>query len=183
MVVVGIPFYHFFIYPFFLQLHSYNAKRIGIGLVLLHCSFLMSAIVGNILLCGSHINVTCLFFYSEILNMSSNGFWWDLFLNIAYNLGLFLSLIALLEFVFAQTPRSIRGLMTGLIVLSTSVSSCIGYGVYKLVSVIFSYIDKWFISDISLAVTSAVRLILFVSFSKRYKLRWKGWHCAHPSIC
>ena len=61
--------------------------------------------------------------------------------------------------------------MTGLIVLSIALSSCTGYGVYKMASVIFSKTDKWFISDISVAVTSAVYLILFVSFFKSYKLR------------
>ena len=171
MVVVGIPLYHFLIYPFFYNYIPTMLKRIGFGLLLLHCSFLMSGIVGNVLLCSSQTNVTCLFFDSKMFNISSDGLWWVLLPNTAWDLGISLSLITLFEFVFAQTPHSIRGLMTALIVLSATLSSSIGYGVCALASVIFSKMDPWFISNISLAVVSAVYLILFVCFSKSYKLR------------
>ena len=171
-VVVGIPLYHFLIYPFFYNYIPTMLKRIGFSLVLLHCSFLMSAIVENVLLCSSHTNVTCLFSISKcstFLLMASGPC--VLFPTTSYNLGLFLSLITLFEFVFAQTPHSIQGLMTGLTVLPIALSSFIGYGVCKLASVIFSLTDNWFISKISVAIAIAVYLILFVSFSKCYKLR------------
>ena len=61
--------------------------------------------------------------------------------------------------------------MTGLIVLSVTLSSSIGYGVCTLASALFPNLDTWFISNISVAVASAVYFILFVCFSKCYKLR------------
>ena len=61
--------------------------------------------------------------------------------------------------------------MFGLTVLSVGLSSSFGYGACKLVSAIFSGMDSWFIHNIVLSVASAVYLILFMCFSKYYKLR------------
>ena len=173
MAVLGIPLYHFLIYPFLYNYIPTMLKRIGFGLLLLLCSFLTSAIIGNILLCSSHTNVTCLFFHSEVFNISSDGLWWILFPTTANTLGFLLSGITLFEFVFAQTPHSIRGLMTGLIVLSFGLSSSVGFGLSKFASAIFSQEYRWFISHIALTVISALYLVLFVCFSKCYKLRKK----------
>ena len=87
----------------FLQLHSHTVKRIGLGFLLPLCSFIMSAIVGNVLLCSSQANVTCLIYHSEVFNVSSDSLWWVLFPSSAYSLGFLLSGITLFEFVFAQT--------------------------------------------------------------------------------
>ena len=171
MIVLGIPLYHFLIYPFLYKFIPTMLKRIGFGLLLLHCSFIMYAIVGNVLLCSSQTNVTCLFFHSEIFNVSSEGLWWVLFPKSVYSLGFLLSVITLTEFVFAQTPHSIRGLMSGLIVMSIGLSSATGIGLLKLTYAIFPSTDSWFSSHIALAVASAVYFILFVCLSKWYKLR------------
>ena len=171
MVALGIPLYHFLIYPIFYNFIPTMLKRIGFGLLLLLCSFLASTILGNILLCSSQTNVTCLFFHSGAFNISSDGLWWILFPETATSLGVLFSVITLFEFVFAQTPHSIRGLMTGLIVLSFGLSSSVGFGVCKLAYAILSQEGMWFIIHISLTIISAVYLVLFVCFSKRYKLR------------
>ena len=171
VVVLGIPLYHLLLYPFFYNYIPRMLKRVGSGLLLLLCSFIGYAAIGNILLCSSHTNVTCLIFNSKTFSISSNGFWWLLLPTTAYNIGFLLSAITLAEFVFAQTPHSIQGLMTGLMVLSAGISSCIGFGVCKLANAIFPNTDSWFSSNIALAVASAVYLILFVCFSKCYKLR------------
>ena len=171
LTVFGIPLYHFIIYPFFYNHIPTMLRRIGLGLLVLLFSFLMYGIIENELLCNSDTNVTCLFLHSEIFNVSSNGLWWILLPSTAYNFGLLLSVITLFEFIFAQTPYSIQGLMTGLTILSLGLSMSIGYGVCKLVSVVSSNTHSWFIINISLSVVTALYLILFVCFSKRYKLR------------
>ena len=170
ITVLGIPLYHFLIYPFFYNCIPTMLKRIGFGLLLLHCSFIMYAIVENILLCSSQTNVTCLFLHSEIFNVSSEGLWWVLFPTSVNQLGFLLSVITLNEFVFAQTPHSIQGLITGMIAVSVGLSSATGIGLCKLICAIFPSTDNWFSSNIALSVASAVYLILFVCFSKRYKL-------------
>ena len=146
-------------------------RRIGFGLLVILFSFFIAGIIGNLLLCNSNTNVTCLFFHSEILNVSSGGLWWTLLPSTAYNLGYLLSVITLFEFVFAQAPYSIQGLMTGITILSLGLGLAIGYGVCQLVSVLFSSTHSWFIANISLFVVTALYLILFVSFSKCYVLR------------
>ena len=100
-----------------------------------------------------------------------HGLWWILFSKTANNIGFLFSALTLFEFVFAQTPHSIRGLMTGLIILSGGLSLSIGFGLCKLASFIFSNIHTWFISNIALTIISGVYLILFACFSKCYKLR------------
>ena len=133
-------------------------KRIGFGLLVFHCSFLMPAIVGNVFLCTLHINVTCLFSTQKCS---------------AYNLGFLLSVITLFEFVFAQTPHSIQGLITWLTALSMGLSSSIGYVVCKSTSIIFSIYTTG-----SLVVYLLELLELFVwsclcVFSKHYKLQMR----------
>ena len=61
--------------------------------------------------------------------------------------------------------------MTGLVAVSLGISSATGIGLCKLTYSIFSSTEKWFTTNVSFAVASAVYLILFVCFSKRYKLR------------
>ena len=171
MAVLGIPLYPFLIYPFLYNYIPTMLKRIGFGLLLLHCSFILYAILGNMILCSSQTNVTCLFSDSKMFNISSTGLWWILFPTIVYYLGVLLPLITLAEFVFAQTPHSIRGFVTGMIMLSVGFSSATGIGLRKLAYVIFPSTDNWFSSHMALAVASAEYLILCVFFSKRYKLR------------
>ena len=95
----------------------------------------------------------------------------DSFPKTATTIGFLFVSITLFEFVFAQMPHSIRGLMTGLIVLSFGLSTTIGFGVCKLTSSFIFQEHHWFISKITLTIISAVYLILFVCFSKCYKLR------------
>ena len=169
--VFGIPIYHLIIYPFFYNYVPTMLRRIGLGLFLILLSFLMFGTIGNVLLCNSDTNVTCLFLHSEDFNVSSDGLWWILLPSTAYNFGFLLSVITLFEFVFAQTPYSLQGLMTGLTILSLGLGLSFGYGVCKLVLVVFSSTHSWFISSISLFVVTALYLIFFVCFSKRYVLR------------
>ena len=53
MAVLGIPLYYLLFYPFLYNHIPTMLKRIGFGLLLLLCSFIMYAIVGNVLLCSS----------------------------------------------------------------------------------------------------------------------------------
>ena len=146
-------------------------KRIGFGIFLVCCSYGIAAVIGDILLCSSQLNTTCLLFYSDAFNVSSYGLWWMAFPNIIFHLGDFFSFITLFEFVFAQTPCSIRGLMAGLTILSLAVSASIGYGMCQVVEIIWPNVHNWFYSNVCIALTIAVYFVLFVVTSKRYKLR------------
>ena len=102
---LGFPIYHFLLYPLFYNYIPTMLNRIRVGLVLLICSYCMFAVVGDLLVCNSLTNTTCLLFHSEMFNVSSNGGWWIIGPTTVANVGFLLSVITLIEFVCAQSPR------------------------------------------------------------------------------
>ena len=169
LAVLGIPLHHFSYILFFYSHIPTMQKKIGFGLLLLFCSFIMSAVFGNVLLCRSNLNITCLFFHSEMFDASSNGLWWILLPKTIYYLGFLLSTITFFEFVFAQTPHSIRGLIPGLAILSVGLSSFIGYAVHQVLNIFF-HTQKYilFANNISIGIVSFVYFVLFACVSKQY---------------
>ena len=173
MFILGIPIYHFFLYPLFYNYIPTMLNRIRVGFMLVLFSYCMFSVVGDLLACNSQTNTTCLFFHSEIFNVSSNGGWWIIGPMTVFNVGFALSFITLPEFVWAQSPRQFCGLLTGITIMSASLSAFIGFGIHKLiVSIIFVHnAHGWFYSNLSIALTIFVYFIFFHCFSKRYKLR------------
>ena len=168
---LGIPIYHFFLYPLFYNYIPTMLNRIRLGLVLMSISNCINAFAGDLLVCSSLTNTTCLLFHSELFNISSNGVWWITIPVTVYHLGLFLSIVTLFEFVFAQSPRPLCGLLFGFILMSSGLSASVGYGIYKVVSISFSNVHSWFCGKLSIMFIIFVYFILFYYISKRYKLR------------
>ena len=104
---LGIPIYHFLIYPLLYNYIPTMLNRIRVGLVLVIFSRCMSSVVGDLLVCNSLTNTTCLLFHSEVFNVSSNGGWWIIGPVTTYHVGFALCFITLLEFVCAQSPMPI----------------------------------------------------------------------------
>ena len=148
-------------------------NRIRVGLVLVIFSCCMCAVVGELLVCNSLTNTTCLLFGSERFTVSSNGGWWMIGPTTVYHIGFSLSFITLLEFVWAQSRRSFCGLLTGITIMSTSFSAFIGFGICRLIVSIISIFNAhgWFYSSLSIALISFVYFIFFHCISKRYRLR------------
>ena len=139
MFTLGIPIYHFLLYPLFYNYIPTMLNRIRVGLVLIIFSYCMFAIVGDLLVCNSPTNTTCLLFHSEMFNISSNGGWWIIGPTTVFNVGILLSAITLFEFVCAQSPRPLCGLLTGFLMMSSALSAFIGHGIYGLVAIINSF--------------------------------------------
>ena len=135
-----IPIYHFLLYPLFYNYIPTIFNRIRVGHLLLFFSHCMFAFVGEMLVCNSPTNTTCLLFQSEVFNITLNGGWWVIMPSAVANVGLLLSIATLFEFVCAQSPRPLIGLLTGLAMMSSALSSMIGYGISELVPIIIS---KW----------------------------------------
>ena len=173
MFALGIPIYHFLLYPLFYNYIPTMLNRIRVGLVLLIFSQSMCAVVGDLLVCNSLTNTTCLLFQSEMFNVSSNGGWWIIGPLTASNIGFLLSFITLFEFVWAQSPRPFCGLLTGITIMSALLSAFIGLVVYKVVvsKISLSNDHGWFYINMSIACIVFVYFIFFHCFSKRYKLR------------
>ena len=146
-------------------------NRIRVGLVLVIFSYCMCAVVGELLVCNSLTNTTCLLFHSEMFNVSSNGGWWIIGPMTVYHVGLLLSFITLLEFVWVQSPRPFCGLLTGFTIMSLSLSAFIGYGLHALVAISTFTAHDWFYNNLSFAFIVFVYFIFFHCISKRYKLR------------
>ena len=173
MLALGMPIYHFLLYPLFYNYIPTMLNRIRVGLVLLIFSHCMCSVVGDLLVCNSLTNPTCLLFQSEMFNVSSNGGWGIIGPMTVFNVGFAISFITLLEFVWAQSPRQFCGLLTGLTITSTFLSASIGFGIHEFVACIISIFNAngSFYSNLSIAFTIFVYFIFFHCFSKRYKLR------------
>ena len=87
------------------------------------------------------------------------------------NVGILLSSITLFEFVCAQSPRPLCGLLTGFTTMSIALNALIGYGIYNGVPIIFSNRHNWFYSNLSIALILFVYFVLFHCTAKRYKWR------------
>ena len=170
MIALGFPFYHFFLYPLFYNYIPTMFNRIKVGLVLLICSNCLCAIVGELLICNSEANTTCLLFRSELFNISSTSVWWITAPRVIHNAGFFLSAITLFEFVCAQSPRPLCGLLVGLTIMAAMLSLFINFVTVEVVH-IFSNDHCRFYSNLSIVVITIVYLIFFHFISKRYKLR------------
>ena len=171
MFALGIPIYHFLLYPLFYNYIPTMLNRIRVGLVLVIGSTCMYAVVGDLLVCNSRANTTCLLFHSEMFNISSNGIWWIIGPTTVSNIGILLCVITSFEFVCAQSPRPLCGLLTGFLVMSTAISAFIGHGIFELAPIIISNAHRWFYSCLSVAFIIFVYFVFFHCISKRYKLR------------
>ena len=161
--VLGFPIYHFLLYPLFYNYIPTMLNRIRVGLVLVICSHCMFAVVGELLVCNSLTNTTCLLFHSEMFHIScsSNEVWWTIGPKTLFTIGLFLSVITLFEFVCAQSPQAFCGLLTGILIMSSALSAFIGHGICELAVVIGSNPHSWFYSNLSIALLSFVYFVFF----------------------
>ena len=152
LFALGIPLYHFLLYPLFYNYIPTMLNRIGVGLVLTLCSYGMYAVVGDLLVCNTLTNTTCILFHSEMFDISSNGVWWLTVPITIHNAGLLLSTITLFEFVCAQSPRPLCGLLTGFAIMSIVLNASIGYVIGPIVAIIIANAHCWFCSDLSFTI-------------------------------
>ena len=144
---------------------------IKFGYLLLICSRCMYAFVGELLVCNSLTNTTCLLFHSEMFNTSFNGGWWIIMPTTVATIGTLFSATTLFEFVCAQSPRSLCGLLTGYTMMSVALSIVIGHETYTVVPIIIPNSHGWFYGNLSIALIMLVYFIFFHCISKQYKLR------------
>ena len=169
--VLGLPIYHFLLYPLFYNYIPTMVNRIRAGLVLLVFAHCMYAVVGELLVCNTLANTPCLLFQSRLFNTSSNSGWWIIGPTTVANVGCLLSDITIVEFVCAQSPRPLYGTLCGFAVMSSALSVFISYGMQTLVTIIISNVHNWFYTNLSYALIILVYFMFFHYISKRYKLR------------
>ena len=168
IIVIAIPLYLAFLRPF---IHDYipgMLKRIGLGMMLLLLSGLCTLVMGSV---GQHcVSTGNLFTYFQL---DPNLLLIQSFLNA---LGYMFLYIASYEFISAQSPHSMKGLLIGTFFAIK--------GVFKLLGVFIIYVYAFFrhcvyrqfhfcgftyyLITIALAL---VGIVAFVIMSRRYQYR------------
>ena len=180
LLVIVIPILELVFYPFFRRyLQLSILKKVSFGL----CFFLLSLtvctgleFVGNSRLL--HDNVTC-----PLITLTSDhstlplDYKWMMLAFITNILGQFLLISSSFEFLCAQSPHSMKGLLIGMSYSSLGFFTTLGYLLLKLVELI---VKKWLSSShygclswyllIILAVLSLL-LVIFLIALKCYKIR------------
>ena len=167
----GLPVYHFIIYPIFYNYIPSMLKRIGTGFFLVVLSYLFSVcVLGGL---SHHEPYQCDIVTLPKINSSVD--YWLLVPSITYNFGFVIALTSLIEFVAAQTPVSVAGMMTGLIIFCILCSGFTGWLIYILLSNFLPDhllgMSCFFYKDSLYALLSIVFFILYIRLASKYKLR------------
>ena len=174
VTVIFIPIYQFLIYPFFYKYVPSILKRIGVGLFITTTGMIGYLIIDTI----GHLrnpNIGCMFNSSTEETHLNIDMAWVLIPQLAIGVGDMLALVSSLEFVCAQSPASMRGLMIGLWFTAIGVMDLVGLNLHFM----FQYIPVLSTAQPSCGVyyyatkitLSCVLLILFVILANRYTYR------------
>ena len=131
ITVIFIPIYQFFIYPLFYKYVPSMLKRIGLGLLIT-----TTGLVGYLVIdTTAHLNnpsVGCIFNASANVERLEMNPAWVLIPQFAIGVGDMLALVSSLEFVCAQSPASMRGLMIGLWFAAIAIVDLFGLNLHYL---------------------------------------------------
>ena len=131
ITVLGIPLYEFIIYPVIRKRIPSTLTRVGFGLVLtLAHSFipLTADIVGHI----KDPSVPCIFKSNETATLQIEYMWVDVPSNILIAVTFIIFDVAINEFICAQAPYNLRGLLIGLSYSVSLTAFPVAYGIYKI---------------------------------------------------
>ena len=179
ITVIFIPIYQLFIYPFFYKYVPSMLKRIGVGLCITTTGLIGYLVIDT----TAHLkdpSVGCIFnASSNIRNVHVERLEinpaWVLIPQFAIGVGDMLALVSSLEFVCAQSPASMRGLMIGLWFAAIGIVDLFGLNLHYL----FQYVPAIATAKPSCGVyyyttkiiLSCVLLVLFVIQASYYTYR------------
>jgi len=177
LIVVSVPVYHFLVYPLLYKYSPSMLKRTGIGLLITFTS-LLSYLVMDVVGHAESPGVGCMF--NDTINLTSSTHLqissaWVLIPQLLIGVGDMLAFVSSLEFVAAQSPASMRGLMIGLWFASIGLMDLLGLNLHYL----FQYVPAlssaqpscglyYYLTKI---ILYGCLLILFMVLSRRYKYR------------
>ncbi len=113
LIVVAIPLYELFVYPLARDVVPSMLKRIGLVAVLsvsLSLYLLSLDFVGH---SQADVPVPCMFLY-EHTYLHIHYLWVEIPFNVVIGIQYMIFYITTIEFIFAQSPQAMRGLLTGL---------------------------------------------------------------------
>ena len=116
-VVVLIPAYRFIVLPLLHNRIPSLIKRAGTGFVLCFIGTLLDLTLDTIGHLHSN-NTHCMFdTYSESANTLPIPLYWLLLSDIVFGIGVAIVMVTIIEFILAQSPNSMRGVMMGAFLL------------------------------------------------------------------
>ena len=166
LIIFGLPAYQFLVYPFLYNYIPGMLRRIGFGLFVIALSRGLLSMAELYVIVEGHdrsenATLTCSAFENRKSVLNS---WFVLASGSLESVGCTVSFYCLVEFVAAQTPCQMRGVVT---------SFGLGvWGILTLPQVILGRIlNQLCVVYIALSVIGVGVFVLFVFLAKRYRLR------------
>ena len=173
-LTICIPFFEFLIYPFFRNYIPRTTVRIGLGMfvVLIGLSSLLTldAVAHSV----TEENV-CMFYTGIPIPRSP---WYLIPVIVIMTVGELLVILPILEFVCAQAPYSMRGLMIGIVFMVYGVYVALGSALLAVFSGgmkgkhILPSCGTWYF--LTVILIGCVGTVLYIIAAKRYKKRQRG---------
>ena len=176
--ILLIPAYRFIVFPLLRNRIPSLIKRAGAGIVIMLIGNLLNLTVDTIEQLHSN-NTQCMF--SDTSQGSANSlsiiFYWLLISEIAIGIGYVLVICSSLEFVMAQSPNRMRGVMMGLATVLNGSGHFMSYGLVKILKHFANATPSCgFYYYLVLSILLILSLVLFTITTKRYKLRERDRH-------
>ena len=173
---VLIPAYRFIVYPLVGKYIPSMLKIMGAGSFLCLVSTIFSLVVNSIGHLYSNAS-QCIFDDNIVQDTIPIPLYWVLIIDIMNGVGILLTILSLYEFVMAQTPNRMRGIMMGLTFTFVGIDR-FGLG---LLAVIFRQFPTAtpscvFYYYLVLSLLMLLILVVYVILAKRYKLRERDRH-------
>ena len=175
-----IPAYQLIVFPLLRNRIPSLIKRAGAGLVVMLIGNLLNLTVDTIEHLYSN-NTQCMFNESDTSQGSANSLsiplYWLLMSATVIGFGQLLVLCSSLEFVMAQSPDRMRGVMTGLGATLFWFGSTVHYGLEQVLERFSNATPSCgFYYYLVLSILLILSLVLFTIAAKRYKLRERDRH-------
>ena len=176
--ILLIPAYRFIVFPLLHNRIPSLIKRAGAGLVIMLIGNLLNLTVDTIEHLHSN-NTQCMF--SDTSHGSANSLsfplYWLVTSTTVIGIGQLLVLCSSLEFVMAQSPNRMRGVMMGLGVVLFEFGSLVHYGLEQVLEHFSNATPSCgFYYYLVLSILLILSLVLFTIAAKRYKLRERDRH-------
>ena len=115
--IVGLPIYHFIIYPLFYNSIPSILKRVGLGILLMMLSLVSNSVVGL-----TQANHTCI--VENGTNLEPVISYWQLVPNLLLSLSFLIAIYNFVEFVMCQSPCQMK-----VIILTVMIACCTLYNI------------------------------------------------------
>ena len=177
IIVFGIPLYHFIIRPLLKKTTKYTLSMLLVVQVGLFIQILGTIGMAAIETVG-HLqtpNVTCMF-NDKIEVVMSLNYYWTLIPKVFQVVGGCLYTLTILEFIIAQSPCEMKGLLFGVLCAFIGIAKLIGYNLYRPFQFLPGSIpiSCGFYYYLTQTLLLSLAFIIFIILFKHYKLRMRN---------